>query len=601
MKLPKYILISMFLSLLLHLLLLHLTSEIMIAANASEAGENRRFFEHFLPVRILPEAEPQVKEPEKLPEKEKNSVFPDEAVLKKISADMRREVRQLANVRKIENIFQKESLLELPQTRFRLEGVDKERPPSLAAGIDEKPVLATAPRPEIIEIDYTSLPVPRQALKSRAITPRLERENSGVGMLPSLTPHGPLTAAAGAAYGLSVKSGFRPSFGAPDIEVPELKLSPEEPLSLQEPAPSPMNLATVDLSPSRGGKNGLSLPFDGFVDIQVRVIKDRVGNSGYFQVDIIPNANSDALKDIPKDTLFLIDHSTSISPQKLSQFKLSTRESLACLNPKDRFNVVAFTSTTNSLFRNYQPVNASNLAAADKYVDNLWRGGMTDVFGGVAPYVKNSNGDKNRPLNIFLLTDGRSTVNIHAPPTFLRQISAFNPGNVSIYPFSAGTQANRQLLDFLGYLNRGGKCHVDEIDKLRDELVNYISTHSSLIIMDLRYAAEGSVSQEIFPRSLPHLYRNESLRLFGRFANIDDELVLTLTGKDAELKTRDLIFRRRYRECPPGNKELPREWAGQKILFLLALRNSTEDPKKITRYNAEINALTRQYGVYTPY
>lgn len=599
MKLSKYILISMFLSLILHILLLQATSEVMIGAHAAEAGENRRVPEHFLPVRILPEPEAKMMTPE--PEEKKSLTSPDTATVKKTAASVQREARQLANQRKIENIFQKESLLDLPQTRFRLDGVDKERPPSLAAGIDEKPVMATAPRPEIIEIDYANLPVPRQALKSRTITPRLERESSDTVMLPSLTPHGPLTSAAGAAYGLSVKSGFRPSFAAPDIEVPELKLNSESPLRLQESAPSPLDLATVDLSPTGAGGADLPLPFDGFVDIQVRVIKDRVGNSGYFQVDITPNANSDALKDIAKDTLFLIDHSTSISPQKLSQFKLATRESLACLNPKDRFNVVAFTSTTNSLFGDYRAVNASNLAAADNYVANLWRGGMTDVFGGVAPYVKNSNGDNNRPLNIFLLTDGRSTVNIHEPPAFLRQISAFNPGNVSIYPFSAGTKANRQLLDFLGYLNRGGKCHVDEIEELRDELVNYISTHSSLIIMNLKYTAEGPVSQEIFPRSLPHLYRNESLRLFGRFANIDDELVLTLAGKDAELKTRDLIFRRRYRECPPGSKELPREWAGQKILFLLALRNSTENQQRITRYNAEINALIRQYGVYTPY
>lgn len=598
MKLSKYILVSMGLSLLLHLLLLHITSEMLVGAHATQEGENRRFFERFLPVQILPE--PELPKPEPVPEKDKESVFPDPETMKKITSDMQREVRQLANVRKIETIFQKDNLLDVPKTRFRLEGVDKQRPPGLDTNADEKPVLATAPRPEIIEIDYASLPAPRQALKMRTITPRLERESSDAAMLPSLTPHGPLTSSAGGAYGLSVKSGFKPSFGAPEIEVPELKQEAGAALSLQDSAPSPLEVAT-DLSATRGNGAGLPLPFDGFVDIQVRVIKDQVGNSGYFQVDIIPNANSDALKDIAKDSLFLIDHSTSISPQKLSQFKLATREALSCLNPKDRFNVVAFTSTTNSLFQGYQAVNARNLAEADQYVAGLWRGGMTDVFGGVAPYVKNSNGDKNRPLNIFLLTDGRSTVNIHEPPAFLRQISAFNPGNVSIYPFSAGTQANRQLLDFLGYLNRGGKCHVDEIEKLHEELVNYISTHSSLIIMDLKYTAEGPVSQEIFPRSLPHLYRNESLRLFGRFRNIEDELVLTLAGKDADLKIRDLIFRRRYRECPPASKELPREWAGQKILFLLALRNSTEDQRLIARYNAEINALTREYGVYTPY
>ncbi|MFA6931048.1 MAG: VWA domain-containing protein [Lentisphaeria bacterium] len=599
MKLSKYILFSMFLSFLLHILLLRMTAEVLFGAHTSEGAEKRRAVDLYLPVQILPEPE-LTKQHITDAQEETKSAFPDSKTLQKINRDLQQEVHQLANVRKIESIFQKDNLLDVHKARFRLEGVDKQRPPGLASDEDEKPIMATAPRPEIIEIDYTSLPPPRQALSMRVITPKLERESSDASLLPSLTAHGPLNASSGGSYGMSVKSGYKPSFGTPDFDLPVLSREAEKGVNLVENPPSPLEVAT-DLTEVQRDGAGLPLPFDGFVDIEVRVVKDRVGNSGYFQVDIIPNSKSDALKDIAKDTLFLIDHSTSISPQKLSQFKLATREALSCLNPKDRFNVVSFTSSTHSLFQGYQSVNAKHLAAADQYVASLWRGGMTDVFGGIAPYVKNSNGDKNRPLNIFLLTDGRSTVNIYEPPTFLRQVSAFNPGNVSIYPFSAGTQANRQLLDFLGYLNRGSKCHVDEIDQLHEELVRYISTHSSLVIMDLKYTAEGPVSQEIFPRSLPHLYRNESLRLFGRFRNIDDELVLNLAGKDADLKTRDLIFRRRYRGCPPGSKELPREWAGQKILFLLALRNCTEDQRQIARYNAEINALTREYGVYAPY
>ena len=162
----------------------------------------------------------------------------------------------------------------MPKTRFRLEGVDKQRPPGLDTKADEKPVLATAPRPEIIEIDYASLPAPRQALKMRTITPRLERESSDAAMLPSLTPHGPLTSSAGGAYGLSVKSGFRPSFAAPDIEVPELKQDTAAALSLQDSAPSPLEIAT-DLSATRGDGAGLPLPFDGFVDLIILVKPSR--------------------------------------------------------------------------------------------------------------------------------------------------------------------------------------------------------------------------------------------------------------------------------------------------------------------------------------
>ena len=37
------------------------------------------------------------------------------------------------------------------------------------------------------------------------------------------------------------------------------------------------------------------------------------------------------------------------------------------------------------------------------------------------------------------------------------------------------------------------------------------------------------------------------------------------------------------------------------LVVALRQRNSTEDQRLIARYNAEINALTREYGVYTPY
>ncbi|NLZ63485.1 MAG: hypothetical protein GX902_06715, partial [Lentisphaerae bacterium] len=66
-------------------------------------------------------------------------------------------------------------------------------------------------------------------------------------------------------------------------------------------------------------------------------------------------------------------------------------------------------------------------------------------------------------------------------------------------------------------------------------------------------------------------------------------------------KTRDLIFRRRYRDCPTGSRDLSNEWAGQKILHLLALRNCSQDEKEIKSYDAEIATLTRKYGVYAPY
>ncbi|MDD3695889.1 MAG: VWA domain-containing protein [Lentisphaeria bacterium] len=595
MKLSRYIVFSMSLSLLLHLLLLYLSADMLVDVSALQNKERQNAIATDFPITILPEL-PKTQTETQPEEKSPDMLAVDKEELR---GSLQKESRQLANQRKIEDIFLKDDLLDIPKPSFKLQSREPE-PSPLKPGGAELPRALSAPRPEIIEIDYAKLALPRQTLPSRIITPKLEREGSELPLLPSLAQHGPLQMPEGASFALSLQPGQRPKFALPEIDVEELKQAERKTKQPTPTTPTKPDLAPM-LTPTRIESDMAQLPFDGFVDIEVRIVKDRVGNAGCFQVDILPNANSEALADIAKDTLFLIDHSTSISPAKLNRFKAATRESLARLNPRDRFNVVAFTTVSKSLFQNYQPVNPANLEEADKYIASLWRGGMTDVFGSIAPFVRDSNGNANRPLNIFVLTDGQSTVNIYEPPVFLRQINAVNPGNVSIFPFSAGRQANRQLLDFLGYLNRGSQCHVDQLEDLQDRLVNYISNHSSLIIMDLAYSAEGPVSRDIYPRSLPHLYRKESLRLYGRFANIEEELVLTLSGKDAELKRRSLIFRKKYRDCMVGGAELQREWAGQKILHLLAQRNYSVNQEQTQRLNQEINALAKKYAVYTPY
>ena len=595
MKLSRYIVFSMSLSLLLHLLLLYLSADTLVDVSALQNKERQNAIATDFPITILPEL-PKTQTETQPEEKSPDMLAVDKEELR---GSLQKESRQLANQRKIEDIFLKDDLLDIPKPSFKRHSREPE-PSPLKPGGAELPRALSAPRPEIIEIDYAKLALPRQTLPSRIITPKLEREGSELPLLPSLAQHGPLQMPEGASFALSLQPGQRPKFALPEIDIEELKQAERKTKQPTPTTPTKPDLAPM-LTPTRVESDMAQLPFDGFVDIEVRIVKDRVGNAGCFQVDILPNANSEALADIAKDTLFLIDHSTSISPAKLNRFKAATRESLARLNPRDRFNVVAFTTVSKSLFQNYQPVNPANLEEADKYIASLWRGGMTDVFGSIAPFVRDSNGNANRPLNIFVLTDGQSTVNIYEPPVFLRQINAVNPGNVSIFPFSAGRQANRQLLDFLGYLNRGSQCHVDQLEDLQDRLVNYISNHSSLIIMDLAYSAEGPVSRDIYPRSLPHLYRKESLRLYGRFANIEEELVLTLSGKDAELKRRSLIFRKKYRDCMVGGAELQREWAGQKILHLLAQRNYSVNQEQTQRLNQEINALAKKFAVYTPY
>ncbi|MGN0867776.1 MAG: VWA domain-containing protein [Oligosphaeraceae bacterium] len=465
----------------------------------------------------------------------------------------------------------------------------------------------TAPSPEILAVSEEDLAPERLEDSRRPFLPDWDREFVPPDVaLPSLANPGALAGPPPAAVAsqLSLQS-MRPSFSLSDQEL-EALLGAEGAVAAQA-APLQGDLPGLDaggaLSTSVGAVAGeLPLPLDEYVSVQVYTYPDPAGSGGTFLVEIRPGPKSESLDDIPKDVLFLLDRSSSISLPKFQQFRKSVLEVLPALSPRDRFNVVAFNDRQSAVFREYVPASRENLATAAEKLRQLPHGGRTDVFGGVAPFVRQANGDLRRPLNIFLLTDGQSTVNIYEPSLFLRQISGINPGNVSIFPFSAERKANRMLLDFLGYLNRGEKCHVETTEEIRDAMVRFYSQHASLIITALRCAAtSGADVNEIFPRSLPNLYRDQTLRLFGRYRSLEDNLVLSLTGRDAQGKPRDLLFRRPLAQCPRGQDTLPAQWAAQKILFLLSRMNLSENPAEQESLRERIETLKKQYGILSPY
>ncbi len=469
----------------------------------------------------------------------------------------------------------------------------------------------TAPPLEIFALEAEKIPAERLLDSRRPLLPEVERDFVPPEIpLPSLAEPGPLAGPPPAAFSTQIAlRSSRPDFSLTQEQIDALQDSlsaiPVDAEQLTAGLPSLEDSAgSGGIARTLAGASPVekALSLDQFVSVRLFHCPDPAGSAGTFLVEIQPGEGSDTLPDISKDVLFLLDRSSSISLPKFEKFRQSILEILPALSPTDRFNVVSFNDRQNAIFSEYVPANAANLREAARKLKELPHGGKTDVFGGVAPFVKKSNGDRTRPLNLFLLTDGQSTVNIYEPSAFLRQISGINPGNVSIFPFSAERKANRELLDFLGYLNRGEQCHSETTAEIRDDMVRFYSDHSGLIVTSLRYAAaSGADVNELFPKSLPNLYRNQTLRIFGRYARPDTVITLSLTGRDASGQLRDLLFQRRIDQCPLGDETLHTKWAGQKILFLLSRMNLTENAAERQSLRQRVEALKAQYSILSPY
>jgi len=584
MKRPAYIILSAVLSLLVHALLLGLADRVFIRAAVATP---------------LPPPPVQI-----------SMVNPADLVMRKppvirkqLAEEAQRRLREAAiSGPRVEQVLEKQDLaLANPASSVRLKGLgDSLLKPTLKD--PPKATMPTAPPPKIIEIDGDTLAPDRLAL-ARPVQAKIERFDLPQKNLPSLLPPGPYQGGIGDTFDVSMRFGSLP--GVPGLRPGDLDGLGDR-LGDIGTAFSPRGgtPGLDDLSdPDRLKRNPLGLDLemlDAFVTVTVVVYREPDG-SGYFRADISPNRRSDSLPDVQKDVLLVIDHSTSISGAKLEQFRQGTIEALQCLNPQDRFDVIAFTDQPQRCFGDLRPVNPDTIRQARDYVAAIVRGGMTDVFGGLAPFVRENNPDQTRPLNLFLMSDGNSTVNVRQEDDFVRGIVGMNPGNVSIFSLSAGKKANLFLLQFLGYLNRGFSLHEEELESFRGSMLRYLSTHASLIVADLRYQAPGGLEEGIFPKRLPHLYRGETLSIFGRFPAGMEEMTLSLVGRDGLGKHRELLFRRAFSDCPPAGRELAQQWGAQKVFHLIGQRTLATDPEVRSRNTAEVSALAKQYSLFVPY
>ncbi len=309
---------------------------------------------------------------------------------------------------------------------------------------------------------------------------------------------------------------------------------------------------------------------DSALDTSIRVYRDEDRGTIYFQVEILPNESAASIEPIPKDVLFLVDSSNSIAFEKLREFRKGLRLAMKYLAAGDNYNVVAFRDRASPLFPSLTPRSEFNLQLADEFVNDLKSSGKTDLYSSLAPFVKATRKNRLRPYLIFLISDGNTTTGVKLEDNeLIRKVMKDNLSNGSIFGFSAGEESNRFLMDFLSYTNRGFSVHAKKIEKSHQELLQLIQGLREVLVVDLSCNISGTGAPEIFPKNLPHLFRNRPLYVYGKANAGTREIALRVVGRSKKHKTEELITRLDLESAAAGGPELAHRWASQKVYHLM--------------------------------
>ena len=329
-------------------------------------------------------------------------------------------------------------------------------------------------------------------------------------------------------------------------------------------------------------------------EVGVNLLSYRPGGSGdgFFLLLAAPNVDVETQEVIAKDVLLVLDVSGSMRGEKIDQAKEALSFVLDNLNSEDRFNIIAFSTSTRPYARDL--VAADERGEARDFVARLEANGSTDINRALLEALAMADGE--RPAIVIFLTDGLPTVGEVETERIIGNVGQAAPDNVRIFPFGLGYDVNTALLDTIAVNHRGASGYVRPEEAIDEKVSAFYAKVSTPLLADIELDFGGIDVEDVYPYPLPDLFAGTQLVVVGRYTD-GGETEVTLRG---EVNGRAQTFRTegaRF-EQSGGEEFIARLWATRKIGYLLQqIRLHGEQGELVD----EIVDLSIRYGIITPY
>jgi Ca-activated chloride channel family protein len=330
-------------------------------------------------------------------------------------------------------------------------------------------------------------------------------------------------------------------------------------------------------------------------------------DDGYFLLLASPGMETPAGRVQPKDIAFVLDTSGSMAGPKIEQAKKALLFCVNNLNAEDRFEVVRFSTESESLFGSLQPADAQNVKRATDFVKDLKGNGGTAIADALAKardLGQKRATDKERPYVVVFLTDGQPTVGERDEDKLLATVRGKDASDFSgkIFSFGIGHDVNTHLLDRLADGTQAFSQYVLPEEDIEVKVSSFYSKIKEPVLANLSLAFTGGAAgsdvkvTQLYPAALPDLFRGEVLTVFGRYSG-HGPAAATITGTlDGQKRTftSDVTFADQDR----SQAFIPRLWATRRVGWLLdEIRMHGENPE----LKQEVIRLAREHGIVTPY
>lgn len=313
---------------------------------------------------------------------------------------------------------------------------------------------------------------------------------------------------------------------------------------------------------------------------------------GFFSLILSPPEKFSTEDITPKEIVFLLDVSGSMSGFPIEKAKEAMRLSLENLNPNDRFNLITFAGETRMLFENPVPANAANLQKAKNFLATLSGGGGTEMLKAIRAALAPSDSQKHIRIVCFM-TDGFVGNDLE----IINEVQKYK--NARVFAFGIGSSVNRFLLDKISETGRGEVEYVGLEDDGEKAARRFYERVRTPLLTDVSIDWNGLSVVDVYPKRNPDLFSAKPVIIHGRYLKAESGTIF-LKGKVAGQEfVREINVN--FPETQKENGVLATLWARTKIDDLMAqdwqgIQNGTapkELEDQITRLGLDFRLMTQ--------
>lgn len=236
------------------------------------------------------------------------------------------------------------------------------------------------------------------------------------------------------------------------------------------------------------------------------------GEEENFFLTMIQPPQNPQLTDIPpREYVFIMDVSGSMSGFPLSVSKVLLADLISNLNLNDKFNVMFFSGGSQVLSDVSLDANQENIDKAIDMINNKQGGGGTNMLSALNQALA-LKGTENFARTFVIVTDGYVTIEKEAFDLIRTNLSKAN-----FFAFGIGSSVNRYLIEGIAHVGMGEPFVVLNDDEAVEKAEKFRKYIESPVLTNINIDFNGFNTYDIEPLTIPDVFAERPILTFGKW------------------------------------------------------------------------------------